>query len=105
VPDVSADHQTGASPESDYSLRTDTTLRLGAPVGMLTGVSETDEGVATVRNATEAREPWFIRAGGGHGTGPERRTGPDRSVFYSGNQRASTFGGSQPGSDVCDWRH
>jgi hypothetical protein len=31
---------------------------------MLTGVSETDEAVATVRNTTAARERWFILAGG-----------------------------------------
>jgi UDP-N-acetylmuramate dehydrogenase len=41
-----------------------TTLRLGGPAGMLTVVSETDEAVATVRNATAAREPVFILAGG-----------------------------------------
>jgi UDP-N-acetylmuramate dehydrogenase len=64
VPDVSAVHQTAASPESDSSLRAYTTLRLGGPAGMLSVVSETDEAVATVRNASAAGESLFILAGG-----------------------------------------
>ena len=64
VPDVSADHPTVASPESDNSLRAYTTLRLGGPAGMLTVAYETDEAVATVRNAAAAGDAVLILAGG-----------------------------------------
>jgi UDP-N-acetylmuramate dehydrogenase len=64
VPDVSAEHPIAASPESDISLGTLTTLRLGGPAGTLTIVSETDEAVATVRAAGESGDTLLILAGG-----------------------------------------
>ena len=64
VPDVSAEHPTAASPESDNSLGAYTTLRLGGAAGTLSSVSETDEAVATVRTATASNSPLLILAGG-----------------------------------------
>jgi UDP-N-acetylmuramate dehydrogenase len=64
VPDVSAEHPTNASPESDNSLGAHTTLRLGGKAGTLSPVSETDEAVATVRTATANSNPLLILAGG-----------------------------------------
>jgi UDP-N-acetylmuramate dehydrogenase len=59
VPDAHAD-PAAASPESDYSLRTYTTLRLGGPAGTLTVVTDPDDAVATVRDT----KPVLILAGG-----------------------------------------
>ena len=59
VPDAHAD-PAAASPESDNSLRTHTTLRLGGPAGTLTVVTDPDDAVATVRDT----EPALILAGG-----------------------------------------
>ncbi|MGK5679469.1 UDP-N-acetylmuramate dehydrogenase [Actinoplanes sp. URMC 104] len=56
MPDVTAASQT--------DLSAYTTLRLGGPAGILTVASETDQVVATVRNATRDRRPVFILAGG-----------------------------------------
>src|SRR4051794_10988517 len=60
VPDVSAEHPIAASPESDISLRTCTTLRLGGPAGALTTAFESAEAIETVRIG----EPLLILAGG-----------------------------------------
>ena len=64
VPDAYADRPAAASPESDISLRTYTTLRLGGPAGTLTVVTEPDEAVATVRDGASAGDPVLILAGG-----------------------------------------
>jgi UDP-N-acetylmuramate dehydrogenase len=64
VPDAYADLPAVASPESDISLRTYTTLRLGGPAGTLTVVTEPDEAVATVRDGAAAGDPVLIMAGG-----------------------------------------
>jgi UDP-N-acetylmuramate dehydrogenase len=53
-----------ASPESDNSLRTCTTLRLGGPAGALTTVFETEQAASTVRTAAATGEPLLILAGG-----------------------------------------
>ena len=64
VPDVSADYPPATHPKSDNSLRAYTTLRLGGPAGTLSVVSETDEAVAIMRNASAAAELPFVLAGG-----------------------------------------
>nr|WP_184954772.1 UDP-N-acetylmuramate dehydrogenase [Actinoplanes abujensis] len=56
VPDVTAAPQT--------VLSAYTTLRLGGPAGTLTVATETDQVVATVRNATEDGRPLLVLAGG-----------------------------------------
>ena len=70
VPDVSADHQTDTPPadiagnKGNSALGAYTTLRLGGPAGTLTVVSDPDEAVATVRNATALGQPVLVLAGG-----------------------------------------
>ena len=64
VPDVSAEYPPATYPKSDNSLRAYTTLRLGGPAGTLSVVSETDEAVATIRNASVAGELALVLAGG-----------------------------------------
>ena len=64
VPDVSANRQTDTVPVSDSLLAAYTTLRLGGPAGMLTVATETDQAVATVRNAAAGRQSVLILAGG-----------------------------------------
>jgi UDP-N-acetylmuramate dehydrogenase len=56
VPDVTAAPQT--------VLSAYTTLRLGGPAGILTVATETDQVVATVRNATADGRPLLVLAGG-----------------------------------------
>ncbi|WP_307834195.1 UDP-N-acetylmuramate dehydrogenase [Paractinoplanes lichenicola] len=56
MPDVTAAPQT--------VLSAYTTLRLGGPAGILTVATETDQVVATVRNATEEGRPLLVLAGG-----------------------------------------
>ena len=60
VPDAYAGRPAAASPESDNSLRTYTTLRLGGPAGTLTVVTKSDDAVATVRDGG----PVLLLAGG-----------------------------------------
>ncbi|MBU2663132.1 UDP-N-acetylmuramate dehydrogenase [Actinoplanes bogorensis] len=50
------------APQTDLSAYT--TLRLGGPAGILTVATETDQVVATVRNATEDGRPILLLAGG-----------------------------------------
>jgi UDP-N-acetylmuramate dehydrogenase len=67
VPDVSRERQLDTpAPLSlgNEALGTYTTLRLGGPAGILTPVADTDEAVATVRNAYAERRPLLILAGG-----------------------------------------
>ncbi|HEY7273099.1 MAG TPA: UDP-N-acetylmuramate dehydrogenase [Actinoplanes sp.] len=64
MPDAYAGHPAAAAPESDNSLRTYTTLRLGGPAGTLTVVTEPDEAVATVRDGASDGDPVLILAGG-----------------------------------------
>ncbi|WP_378965772.1 UDP-N-acetylmuramate dehydrogenase [Paractinoplanes rhizophilus] len=52
------------SPLGNEALGTYTTLRLGGPAGTLTVATETDEAVATVRNAYATGSPLLILAGG-----------------------------------------
>ena len=64
VPDVSADRQTATLPARDSPLAPYTTLRLGGPAGILTVATETDQAVATVRNAAAGHQSVLILAGG-----------------------------------------
>jgi UDP-N-acetylmuramate dehydrogenase len=61
VPEVFPEQRTDAPPSS---LGAYTTLRLGGRAGTLTVVSETDDAVATVRNAAAHGETTLILAGG-----------------------------------------
>jgi UDP-N-acetylmuramate dehydrogenase len=61
VPDVSADRQIDTP---GISLAAYTTLRLGGPAGTLTVATETDQAVATVRNAVAEGRPVLVLAGG-----------------------------------------
>nr|WP_203815013.1 UDP-N-acetylmuramate dehydrogenase [Actinoplanes ferrugineus] len=61
MPDVSSQRQTD---EPVNSLAAYTTLRLGGRPGRLTVTAETDEAVATVRNAAAEGRPVLILAGG-----------------------------------------
>jgi UDP-N-acetylmuramate dehydrogenase len=61
VPEACRAQRADASPSS---LGAYTTLRLGGPAGTLTAVSETDDVVATVRDATANGETTLILAGG-----------------------------------------
>jgi UDP-N-acetylmuramate dehydrogenase len=61
VPDVSAALQTDTFAPS---LAAYTTLRLGGPAGTLTVATETDQAVATVRNAAAGGRPVLVLAGG-----------------------------------------
>ena len=61
VPDVSRPRQLDTSAAS---LGAYTTLRLGGPAGTLTVATETDQAVATVRNAAAEGRPLLVLAGG-----------------------------------------
>jgi len=61
VPDVSRPRQLDTPA---YSLGAYTTLRLGGPAGTLTVATETDQAVATVRNAAAEGRPLLVLAGG-----------------------------------------
>jgi UDP-N-acetylmuramate dehydrogenase len=61
VPDVSRPRQLDTPADS---LGAYTTLRLGGPAGTLTVVTETDQAVATVRNAAADGRPLLVLAGG-----------------------------------------
>ncbi len=61
VPDVSRERQTDTPADA---LAAYTTLRLGGPPGTLTVATETDQAVATVRDAAASGRPLLVVAGG-----------------------------------------
>ena len=61
VPDVSRQRQPDTPTRT---LAAYTTLRLGGPAGILTEITDSDQAVATVRNAAAEGRPVLVLAGG-----------------------------------------